>query len=321
MYKGISVIVCTYNGAKRLPETIKHLALQSAIGKISFEIIVVDNASSDESASIAFAEWDKYKVKGISFNTIYQPKPGKINALEIGVNSAKFEYVVICDDDNWLDKKYLENVYDILDSNPNIGAVGGMGIPVAEPGTIPTWFDQFEEGYACGKQGSSSSDVTLRGHLWGAGLATRRQLYQQMYKNFPSFLTGRYGDQLTAGEDAEYCQRLILKDYRLFYSDSLIFHHFMPAGRLTLTYKEKLFDGFIESNKVLDKYYLCNQIINKCRNKRFESMRLLITSIFRMFFSRSFQDREKQKDIFVFLFPFVIKPQSIISKIRKFRSA
>ena len=321
MYKGISVIICTYNGAKRLPDTIKHLALQSAVSKINFEIIVVDNASTDTSASIATEEWNKYNISGVSLRIIYQSKPGKIHALEKGIEEAKFEYVIICDDDNWLATEYLEKVYAVLDNDPKIGAVGGTGIPVAETGDIPDWFYEFEEGYACGKQGFSSSDVSLRGHLWGAGLGTRKLHYQQMYKNFPSFLTGRHGDQLTAGEDAEYCQRLILKGYTLYYSEELLFHHFMPNARLSLAYKEKLFAGFNESNKVLNKYYLCNQIINKCKKNKLERPRLLITSFFRMLFARSLQDRKKQMDIFVFLFPFSIKPDSIISKIKKFHAA
>jgi len=321
MYKGISVIICTYNGAKRLPETIKHLATQSAIGKIDFEIIVVDNASTDDSAIVASSEWNKCNVEGINFTVLKQLKSGKIHALDKGVSYAKFEFIIICDDDNWLMPNYLIQVYAILESNPKIGAVGGMGIPVAEIGKIPSWFKEFEEGYACGRQAAFSSDVTRRGHLWGAGLGTRKLLYQQVYENFPSFLTGRYGDQLTAGEDAEYCQRLILKDYTLYYSEELVFHHFMPIGRLSLTYKEKLFNGFIESNKVLDIYYLCNQIINKCKKNKLERPRLLITSFFRMLFAPSLHDRKKQMDIFVFLFPFSIKPDSIISKIKKFHAA
>jgi len=321
MDKGITVIICTYNGAQRLPKTIEHLALQSAINKIPIEIIVVDNASSDNSASISFEEWNKYRLGTLSFGVLFQPKPGKIHALEMGIARAKFEYCVICDDDNWLHTTYLERTYQILESDANIGAVGGFGIPVTESGIIPDWFKEAQEGYACGAQGAYTSDVTSRGHLWGAGLGTRTELYKEMYKIFPSFLTGRYGDLLTAGEDAEYCQRIILQGYSLYYSSELVFDHFMPSKRLSLQYREDLFNGFKESNKILEKYYLANRIIAKCKGKPFTRIRLLLMSPIRMIMSGSTHEKETQKDIYILLSPFTFKKDSVISRIRKLYSS
>lgn len=320
MEKGITVIVCTFNGAQRLPKTIEHLAMQSAIGKLGIEIIVVDNNSTDNSTRVSLEEWDKYNLKETMFKVLFQPKPGKIYALEMAITIANFEYCVICDDDNWLDDHYLEKCFDILESDPKIGAVGGTGIPVPETGAIPDWFKDVEEGYACGTQGPFSTDVTSRGHLWGAGLATRIELYKEIYSIFPSFLTGRYGSLLTAGEDAEYCQRLILKGYRLYYSSELVFHHFMPSKRLTLQYKEDLFNGFKESNKILEKYYLANNIIAKCKKDSFSRIRLLLISPLRIITSISAQEKEKQKETFIFLYPFRLRRNSVISKIKQLYS-
>ena len=132
MNKGITVIICTYNGALRLAKTIESLALQTATNKIQWELIVVDNASTDDSAKVAREEWEKYKLNSVPFTVFFESKPGKIHALSQGVNSAKFEYMVICDDDNWLNSDYLEIMYSILESHPEVGAVGGQGIAVCE---------------------------------------------------------------------------------------------------------------------------------------------------------------------------------------------
>lgn len=321
MEKGITVIVCTYNGAERLPETIKHLAQQSVIDKINFEIIIVDNASTDQSVAIALDEWNKYNLKSVALRVLQQPKQGKVYALNMGMSMARFEYCVICDDDNWLRKDYLENTYKILENDPNIGAVGGRGIAVAESGQLPEWFADVEEGYACGKQAPCSSDITTRGHLWGAGLGTRTDLYRKVYDDFPSILTGRSENTLLAGEDAEFCQRIVLKGYRLFYSSDLVFQHFIPTKRLTIPYRKSLFKGFEESNKVLNKYYLANRIVEKCKRNPGTRVKLLLISYLKMVFSNSKQQQEQQRDIFILANPFASNNNSLISKIKRFSAA
>ncbi len=46
----ISVIVCCYNGVRRLRPTIEHLARQKCSATLSWELVFVDNASTDGSA-------------------------------------------------------------------------------------------------------------------------------------------------------------------------------------------------------------------------------------------------------------------------------
>jgi len=50
---GISVLVCTYNGAKRLEKTLAHLAAQVTNSTVEWEIILVDNNSTDNTSVIA----------------------------------------------------------------------------------------------------------------------------------------------------------------------------------------------------------------------------------------------------------------------------
>lgn len=317
MNKGITVLVCTFNGASRLAKTIEHLALQTATNKIQWELIVVDNASTDDSSEVARKEWKKYNLNSVPFNILFESKPGKIYALEQGAAKANFEYMVICDDDNWLNPDYLENMYSILDNHPDVGAVGGQGIAVSDLPDLPDWFKDYQEGYAIGQQGQQTGYVNSRGYLWGAGLGTRTALYQKMYDGFPSLLTGRLGQQLTAGEDSEYCQRLILTGQSLYYSENLIFQHYMPENRLKTAYRTNLFDGFIESDKILHKYHFANILKQKCELSSFARIKLLIATPFRLLFAKSAKQKEIEKDIFTFLSPIEIDKNAVISKLRK----
>src|SRR5688572_10602380 len=98
---GISVIICCYNSSSRLPETLKHLANQSVPGKINWELIVVNNASTDNTASVAETEWAKYNLE-IPLHVVDQPVPGQSAARDKGYEVASHEYLLYVDDDNWL---------------------------------------------------------------------------------------------------------------------------------------------------------------------------------------------------------------------------
>ncbi len=50
---GVSIIICCYNSERRLPETLAHLFTQQVSEDIPWEIIVVNNASSDATSRIA----------------------------------------------------------------------------------------------------------------------------------------------------------------------------------------------------------------------------------------------------------------------------
>ena len=52
MSKGVSVIVCCYNSALRLPETIRHIVQQETPAEIDWEVVIVNNSSTDNQISI-----------------------------------------------------------------------------------------------------------------------------------------------------------------------------------------------------------------------------------------------------------------------------
>jgi glycosyltransferase involved in cell wall biosynthesis len=253
--RGLSVIICCYNAALRLPETLRHLAMQEVPAQVAWEIILVDNASTDNSRERAQLEWDKYHFSGIPFYTTEEQRPGKTFALKTGVTKALYEYILICDDDNWLNADYIAKAIGILDANKEIGAVGGQSFAVADV-VLPDWFSEFGYAYAVGKQDERSADLNGKRYLWGAGMVFRTSAYNRAYQKHEALLSGPVSDQLSRGEDVEFCMRLTLLGYRLRYDESLLFRHYMPMQRLTIVYKEELFKIHSYETLVLDMYML-----------------------------------------------------------------
>lgn len=271
MSKGISVIICCYNSATRLPKTLEYLANQRFPILINWEIIIVDNNSSDGTAEVAAREW-KNKAKAIDFIIIKEESPGLSYARHKGVLQAKHEYILFCDDDNWLQDDYLNRAITLIDAHPEIGALGGQGIVVADI-TLPDWWEDYATGFAVGKQNEKNGFVDKRGYLWGAGLITKKKLYLNAFEEFPSLLSDRKGAILNSGGDAEYCARVLMMGYRLYYDENLKFYHFMEAQRLTWDYKKKMFQGHQKSEFILNCFL---QIINSDRKPVLNKVKTLL---------------------------------------------
>jgi glycosyltransferase involved in cell wall biosynthesis len=250
---GISVIICCYNSASRLAQTLKHLAFQKIPGEISWEIILVNNASNDNTTDIAENEWLKYNLSNVSFNIVDELKPGLSNAKEKGIKASKFEYCIFCDDDNWLDENYIKLAYYKISKNSQIAALGGQSTAVSTT-NFPNWFESSKNNYAVGKQANNSGNISYRKYLWGSGIVIRRELYIKAFSNFTYVLGGRKGNELTSGEDSEMCLRFILMGYQLYYSEDLKFKHFIPEERLTIKYNERLMEGFLRAYPILNVY-------------------------------------------------------------------
>jgi glycosyltransferase involved in cell wall biosynthesis len=249
-----SVIVCCYNSANRLPKTLSYLVNQDFL--LPWEIILINNNSSDDTAKVGQAEWKKCINPNVTFKMIDEEKPGLNYARKKGIEAAKYEYIIFCDDDNWLVYNYLSVAYDILRNNFWVGAIGGECIAVIdEPSHRSAWFETYKSNYAIGKQSTVNGDITSRGYLWGAGLVTTKTIYNKCIRNdFPFFLTDRTGKSLASGGDSELCKRIILKGYYLFYDDRLILYHYIPENRLKINYLNELLKGIDAAGEELSKY-------------------------------------------------------------------
>jgi glycosyltransferase involved in cell wall biosynthesis len=315
MKKGITVILCTFNGAARLPKTIDHLAAQKVSGDLNWELIVVDNASTDSSSEVVKTLWEQHNNNPrVSLNLALENTPGKLFAFQKGIALAKYEYFIICDDDNWLKADYVQTAFDILEKNMRIGALGGQAL-AATTSILPDWFEAVQEGYAVGTQAKNTGDVTSKGMLWGAGLSSRTQLYKDMYNDFPSLLIDKNDHRILTAEDSEYCLRLVLKGYQLYYDSRLSLQHYIPDGRLTLTYKNSLFDNFKKANLIIDNYFIA--IKYKHNISLLNRIRLTIITPIRYFLASNKQKKYRQRIIMCYLFPF-IKPDPTTAKIKAF---
>ncbi len=252
MEKGISVIVCTYNGVDRLKPTLESIATQH-IDNVAWELIVVDNASTDNTT--AFCHEVMQAAPAVQFRTIQESAPGLNNARLCGLLAAQYDIILFCDDDNHLHENYLQEGNNLMRTHENIGALGGHGIPLFE-GEKPDWFDKYAHSFAVGPQAANSGKIDQPdAEVYGAGSFYRRQPMLSFFsKGFSTIMSDRKGNSLASGGDVEWCYLIQLAGYDIWYSSALQFYHQMPSSRMHWDYYLRLKAGIASGSARLFPY-------------------------------------------------------------------
>ena len=116
----VSVVVLNYNGKHLLKDCIAYL-YKTIYPKEKLQIIVVDNASTDDSIEFVKTEYPKV-------NIVKSEKNIGVVANNLGVNFAlkksKVEYVVLLNNDVIVHKSWLKELIEIAESDTTIGACG-----------------------------------------------------------------------------------------------------------------------------------------------------------------------------------------------------
>jgi cellulose synthase/poly-beta-1,6-N-acetylglucosamine synthase-like glycosyltransferase len=250
---GVSVIVCCHNSANRLRPTLAHLASQVFDRPIEWEVILVDNASSDGTGRLAQELWPKDAPAPL--RVVQEPRLGVAYGRICGVSEARYEFLNFVDDDNWVCPNWIQLVWELMVQHPEVGVCGASSIAECEL-PPPTWFHSFSGWYAIGPQEAKSGDVTQTRVPYGAGFTLRKSAVLELeQRGFRTQLVGRQGAKLTAGEDSERCLAIRLAGWRLWHEPCLRFRHFVPAQRLEWTYLRRLARGTGMSSASMDAYF------------------------------------------------------------------
>jgi len=248
--EGVSVIVCCHNGAARLPMALAHLNLQKP-PRTAWEVVVVDNASTDGAAEVARSCWQNGPAP---LRVVEEPCLGVRYARERGLAEAKYSFLGFVDDDNWVANDWVRSAYEIISSDPALGAVGSIRTPACEV-SPPAWFANVHFAYAILTDHEFEQMQEPPPYLPTAGLCLRRVAWDKLIQNgFHIQLTGSMGTKIVGGEDAELTRSLQLSGWKLRVDQRLRLQHFMPSNRLQWAYARRLLRDYGASDVLLDAY-------------------------------------------------------------------
>ncbi len=222
-YPKVSVIVCSYNGAKTLDRCLESLKY---IEYPNYEVILVDDGSTDSTHEIAARHtWIK---------TIRQENSGLSAARNVGARAATGEVLAYTDSDCMADPEWLYFLVGTLLSGKYAG-VGGPNIsPPAE-----NWIQACVAAAPGGPNHVLLTDVIAE-HIPGCNMAFYKWAFEQVGGFDPEYRK--------AGDDVDFCWRLQQAGQIIAFSPSAIVWHYR---RFTLSAFRKQQMGYGEAESLL----------------------------------------------------------------------
>src|SRR5256885_3014027 len=121
----ITVVIAAYNRSEMLKATLNSVLNQES-NNISYEVIVVDNNSTDNTKQVV----ENLIVEGHqNLRYLFEPRQGCSHARNTGVAAACSEIIAFADDDVRVTKDWIANIKRAFDSHPEIDCVGGKVLP------------------------------------------------------------------------------------------------------------------------------------------------------------------------------------------------
>ncbi len=220
----ISAIICTRNRSHYLSKAIDSLCKQS-LALNEYEIIVVDNASTDDTKDIVC----EIQQKALNLVYVYESEPGLSSARNTGWRNARGKYVAYLDDDAIASPKWLEEIINAFEkTDPRPACVGGKILPLWEI-EKPYWFPkQFLKSLTILDYGETPIFLNDDRIVAGANIAFRKDLLAEI---------GGFDKRFTNYSDEVFVLERIRKlGMQILYCPNACVEHLIPKERLTEQY-------------------------------------------------------------------------------------
>jgi glycosyltransferase involved in cell wall biosynthesis len=225
----VSVVLCTFNRSHLLPGALDALLRQSPASP-PYEIIVVDNASTDDTRAVA----GRF-LSGI-VRYAFEERPGLSAARNHGLALARAPIVAFTDDDIRVSREWVRTIVETFDAHGDVDMIGGPVEPEWEA-PPPAWLRHTGDApLAIVDYGSQPFLVTpdRPACLLGANLAVRRALFDRV--GLFSTDLQRVADGIGSTEDQELEVRILAAGRLGLYEPRLVVRAPVPRERLSKRY-------------------------------------------------------------------------------------
>lgn len=236
----ISLIVCTYNRWESLARTLESVAVSKLPDAVSWEVVVVDNNSRDQTQHVVEDFCRRYPER---IRYVFETNQGLSYARNAGIRQARGEVIAFTDDDTTVDPTWLHNLTAPLQDDQWAGA--GGRIRLGRDFLPPRWMainGPFNLGSSLGQFDRGECPGPLDHPPYGGNMAFRKTMFHK-HGDFRTDL-GRRGANMICNEDTEFGERLMAAGERLCYVPSAIVYHEIKEHRYTKKYFRSYWFGF-----------------------------------------------------------------------------
>ncbi len=236
----LTVAICTWNRAPLLRQTLERITRLTIPRGTEWELLVVDNNSTDDTQSILREFSTRLPLRALS-----EPRQGKSHALNLAREQAKGQYILWTDDDVLVEPTWLLEYCRAFDRYPDAGIFGGRIRPFLE-GTPPTWLvrllshPRVAGAYGVNDLGPTPRPLSELVMAYGANMAVRTDV-QQRYPYDTRI--GPVGKHYVQGEETALLFTMLAGGVSGWWLPGPLVWHVIPARHQTIAHLRRYFVG------------------------------------------------------------------------------
>ncbi|BDA68352.1 glycosyl transferase family protein [Calothrix sp. PCC 7716] len=237
-----TVAIPTFNGEKRLVQLLEHLHSQVGLEDIQWEIVIVDNNSTDKTSELIQnfqSNWNyNYQLK-----YFLETEQGAAFARLRAVREAKGHIIGFLDDDNLPAPDWIKQAISFANEHPQAGAWGGQ-IHGDYEVTPPDNFKKIQSFLAIRERGDVPNlyDPVNLSLPPAAAIVIRKQAWCDNVPSRPS-LSGKLPGKMLQGDDYEPLIYMHKAGWEIWYNPTMHTYHQIPHWRLEKDYLVNLARG------------------------------------------------------------------------------
>ena len=228
--KKISVIICTYNRAEILKECLDSL-LNSSFDQKAFEIIVIDNNSTDLTKKVV----KEHIIPDDVLRYCLEKKQGLSFARNRGWKEAKGLWVCYLDDDSYIGENFFQKIIETIERN-EFDIFGGVYLPWYKYGKPKWYLDDYASNY---KKNHNLGALAFNEFVDGGIMIVRRSVFKDIGGFSKEF--GMNGENIGYGEEIDFQIRAREGGKNVGFNPEIIIFHLVPKYKLRINW-------FVKSN-------------------------------------------------------------------------
>jgi len=237
----LTVAICTWNRSALLRETLERMTSLLVPPGAAWELLVVDNNSTDDTPSVASAYDGRLPLR-----YLFEPTPGKSNACNLAVREARGEYILWTDDDVLVARDWLAAYCEAFERWPDAAVFGGRILPWFA-GSPPDWlvrgFHRVEHAFAALDLGPEPLPLGGDRLPFGANMAIRMK--EQRRHRYDPGLGPRPNSGLR-GEEITLVRGMLAEGATGWWVPAAEVQHYIPEHRQTIPFLRTYYEGWGE---------------------------------------------------------------------------
>lgn len=238
----ITAIICTYNRSQSLKRTLDSVCELSIPSELEWELIVVDNNSTDNTKEVvnAFQKSCNFCVR-----YVFEEKQGLSHARNRAIEEAKGELIIWTDDDVLVDERWLVEYVAGFQRHTDAAFFGGPIEPWFEtepPQWLARGMDVYGSALACKGGNADEARIESKADLpYGANMAVRKSAYEDLRYD-PNL--GRTASDMVSDEETAFFAALLGRGQHGVWLPSVRVRHVITKERMTKRYFRGYYRGY-----------------------------------------------------------------------------